>query len=129
MMFSFSNLKGKARGKERVVAYMLEESNMYLYPAMMAVVKSIRHNHCAILDPSDGSSTRVRAVVETSDGQIGVWLAVSTNFAICKVNVVRGLPVITSRLLNDGKNIGSIEKSIRQYNRNHDYAIVSWVAI
>lgn len=127
-MFSISNLNGKARTKERVIASRSAASNMYLYPAMMAVVKSIRRNHGMIVDPSDGSSTRVKAVVETSDGSIAAWLGVE-HFAICKVNVVRGLPLVTSRLLNDGKNIGSIEKSISRYNEDHDCVIVSWIAV
>ena len=128
-MFSVSNLKvGKAMAKERIAASRSTASNMYLYPAMMAVVKSIRRNHGKIVDPSDGSTAKVKAVVETADGQIGAWLGVE-HFAICKVNIIRGLPVVTSRLLNDARNVGSIEKSISRYNEDHDCVIVSWIAI
>ena len=105
-MFSITNLgTGRARTKERVTAHRWENSNMYLYPAMECIVKSIRHNHGMAVDPSDGSFVEVRAVVETNDGQIGAWLGGVEYFAICKLNVIKGLPVSTVRLLNDAKNI------------------------
>lgn len=129
-MFSIRNLgTGRARTKERVTAYRSVHSNMYLYPAMECIVKSIRHNHGMAVDPSDGSFVRVRAVVETNDGQIGAWLGDVGHFAICKLNVIKGLPVSTVRLLNDAENTGSIESSIRHYNVNHDYVILSWIAV
>lgn len=130
-MFSINDLfkMGKTMmTKERVTGWCSEKSNMYLYPAMKDAVKSIRRNHGMIIDPSDGSSAKVRAVVETSDGQIAAWLADDTIFALCKINIIKGLPIITARLLNDAKNEGSIERSIRHYNDTHDYVIVSWIA-
>ena len=129
-MFSIRNLgTGRARTKERITASRSVNSNMYLYPAMESIVKSIRRNHGMVVDPSDGSTVKVRAVVETNDGQIGDWLGGVEHFAICKLNVIKGLPVSTVRLLNDAENTGSIERSIRHYNETHDHVILSWIAV
>lgn len=131
-MFSIWNLFNqtgiKSRSKETVTGWRSGDSNVYLYPAMTNILKSIRRNHCNIVDPDDGSSSKVRAVIETKDGDIGAWLADNDTFTICKINVIRGLPIITESILYEGKNVGSIEKSIRRYNDTHDYVIVSWVA-
>ena len=132
-MFSIYNIfdqsikKTETTIKGSVTAWRTEKSNMYLYPAMERIVKSIRHNNHKVIDPSDGTAIKVRAVVELADGNIAAWPD-EDHFAICKVNVIRGLPIITARLLNDAKNEGSIERSIRRYNDTHDYAIVSWIA-
>ena len=134
-MFSIYNIfdqsikKTETTIKGRVTAWRTEKSNMYLYPAMECIVKSIRHNHGMAVDPSDGSTVKVRAVVETNDGQIGAWLGGVEHFAICKLNVIKGLPVSTVRLLNDAENIGSIERSIHHYNETHDHVILSWIAV
>ena len=134
-MFSIYNIfdqsikKTETTIKGRVTAYRSVNSNMYLYPAMECIVKSIRHNHGMAVDPSDGSFVKVRAVIETNDGQIGAWIGGVDHFSICKLNVIKGLPVSTIRLLDDAENTGSIERSIRRYNETHDHVILSWIAV